>query len=123
MGVDALSVLRRAWRCDCDGESHEGREETGAESVLTRSMGDHVESITGVRPMSCPWRSFFDPVVKAVIGVAILADENLGLAVLDDETPALITDALPIYIHAKLATRSHDMEEDRKKREAKRKRG
>lgn len=82
-------------------------------------MADHIEEITGHRPHSCPWRCFAEPIVGEVIRISTLAKEGLGTAALGDDPDAVLLDALPIYIAAKESTKAHDMEQDRKKREAK----
>lgn len=83
-----------------------------------QSMAGHIEALTGHRPDSCPWRSVYDPLVAEVVRVAQLADKGLALAELGDDPPAILLDAMSVYYRAFNATRGHDMELERKQREA-----
>lgn len=81
-------------------------------------MSGHIEQLTGHRPDSCPWRAFYDPFVAKVVHVAVLAEKGLGASELGDDPPAIILDALPLYFRAYNATKAHDMDLERKQREA-----
>lgn len=55
--------LRLSYGCDCGGDSDGGR----IEARLTDGILNTVEQWTGVRPLACPWRAFFDPFVARVM--------------------------------------------------------
>lgn len=86
-------------------------------------MAKHIRQMTGYEPVECPWRAFFDPLVREVSEIAILASDGVGMAALGDQPPAPVVDALPVYMQAKAATRAHDIEQDNERRKAERKKG
>lgn len=81
-------------------------------------MKGHIEALTGYRPDTCPWRVFYDPLVAEVIRVASLAEKGLGLAALGSSPLGIVIEALPVYFRSYNATRSHDLDLERKQREA-----
>lgn len=61
------SEVRRTLRCPCDGISHRS---TSKPTRRTRGVAaelDVIEHLTGERPRTCVWHSFFDPDVGAVL--------------------------------------------------------
>lgn len=84
-------------------------------------MAGHMEKLTGHRPPTCPWRAFSHPLVREVLKIAGLA-EKLGAGAIEDDTPAVVIDALHVYWSAVAAVRNHDAEERRKREEMARKR-
>lgn len=60
--------IRRAYRCPCDGSSHRaaGRQLTRRAAAVVGEL-DAIEATTGDRPETCPWWSFHDPDVAAVL--------------------------------------------------------
>lgn len=123
MDAGARKHIRQCWGCDCDGVSHQSKlRPVGAQKFVVDAMADAIEKLTGYRPPTCPWRAMYDPLVPEVIRVAALADKGLGMAALDDDPPAILIDALSIYLAAKAATRSHDEAEEHRERMAELKR-
>lgn len=79
-------------------------------------MANAIERLTGHRPPTCPWRAMHDPLVGPVIDAASLADKGLGMWGLDDDPPAILVDAMTVYLKAREAVSKHDDAEDHKKR-------
>lgn len=77
---------------------------------------DAIERITGVRPSSCPWRAFYDPLVREVQRLAWAIDSGNLAAVLTERTPAVVVDGLAAYRGAQQAVFS----EERRIRQAER---
>jgi hypothetical protein len=59
--------------------------------------------------------------VKEVTRIAIAAEKGLGMAYIDDQTPAVLTDALAVYLAARSSSHAHHLnayhEEQRRKRQ------
>lgn len=119
---DVLRSWRRVWACDCDGESHTlGGYERTAASVAVRKMAEHIRQITGHEPPTCPWRVYYEPIVKAVVHLRTLAADGLAELELGPDPAAVILDAYATYLRAYNATYADEMEAERAEREAKRK--
>ncbi len=88
--------------------------------MSTRAMAGEIEKLTGTRPISCPWRAFWDPLVREVLHVANLA-EKVGSAAIEPGSPAILFDALEVYHSARAAVRNHDDEQRRIREEQQRK--
>lgn len=74
---------------------------------------DAMEAVTSHRPVKCPWRAYYDPIVREVIAVSWSVEGgNLG-AVLGADPPAILVDAIGVYRTA-LESTLHD---ERKKRD------
>lgn len=91
-------------------------------------MADHMETLTGYRPETCPWRSMYDPLVADVQEAVTL--KEYGPISLGDDPPALVIDALRVYLRARNATKKHDddremerIERERKQQMAKHRKG
>ena len=111
-----LKQLRRAWQCDCDGVSHKDTRPLSTVTKATDSMGDGIESLTGHRPRTCPWRVFYHPLVREVVQLATLAEKNLGGPAMGDDPPAVLLDALALYMRARDVTAMKDREAELKKK-------
>ena len=123
MSPDARKHIRQCWGCDCDGESHKTRGlPLGAQKYVVDIMANTIEKLTGYRPPTCPWRAMYDPLVGPVIDISRLGREGLGMHAMDDDTPAIVQDALSIYVRARNATKAHDDAEEHKARMAEMKR-
>jgi hypothetical protein len=71
-------------------------------------MREAIERITGHRPVSCPWRAYYDPLVREVMALSWSVESgNLGAA-LGDDPPAVLVDALGVYRSALAATLAED---------------
>lgn len=79
-------------------------------------LKDHIEAVVGTPPVTCPWRVFYYPLVSEVIDLATLAESHLAQHALGDDPPAILLDALAVYLRARAAVRSHDLEEAEKER-------
>lgn len=112
------AAWRERWGCDCDGRSHElgGYRPDGAHRSI-RAIAKHIEELTGHEPPSCPWRALYDPLVAEVVGLANLGDEGFGQSALEPDPPAILLDALEVFIAAKRSVRAHYQEQARKKHE------
>ena len=109
----SLAELRRAWRCDCGGaaDEHAPIPRAGVSAyVLGAKAG--IKEITGHEPPTCPWRSFYDPIVSRVIGIATLANDGLAMAELGTDPPAVVLDGLRTYLAARNATKAFDWQND-----------
>lgn len=113
----ALETIRRCWQCDCDGKSDRTLPVVGGPSRSVQGMAAHMEHVTGLRPVTCPWRVFWDPLVKEVLEIATLAEKGMGGSGLGNDPPGILLDGMHIYLRSLNATRHHDMERDRKNRE------
>lgn len=103
-------MIREAYRCDCDGVSH------FSDGVLTttphvvgnvRRMLQGVGSIVAIEPMTCPWRSLQHPLVKEIGHIAGLAEKGMGMAEIDDATPAIVIDGLALFMQARSSSYAH----------------
>lgn len=81
-----------------------------------------IEKLTGYRPPTCPWYAMTDPLVGPVIEAARLAEKGLGAWALDEDPPAVVLDAMSVYLTARESVRAHDEAEDHKQRLAELKR-
>lgn len=97
-GPSALAVLRAAWRCDCDGVSHRASAPapSGTAATVKRYL-DVIQSVTGHRPPTCPWRALYDPLVSRAIDLSIDSDGGYVMATLGQDPPQLLTDALRTF--------------------------
>lgn len=104
-GPRALAVLRAAWRCDCDGVSHEagGHVPAGPAADVERHR-QTIEQVTGHRPVSCPWRAFQDALVDDAMLHVIAADKGYIMAKLGEDPPAALLDALDLFFVARGAS-------------------
>lgn len=104
----ALAVLRAAWGCDCDGKSHRagGYTPSGPAATAQRHL-DVIQSVTGHRPPTCPWRALSDPLVAKTLNLSIGADNNYAMAKLGPNPPAVLLDALDVFIVSRNAGRRH----------------
>lgn len=115
-----LALWREAWGCDCDGVRREaiirGPHACGLHAHL-----DAMERITQQpSPRGCPWRSYYDPLVREVVRLAAFYDSGNLAAVLTDRTPAVVVDGLAVFRSAQQAVfdeerRIRDAERDAKK--------
>lgn len=120
-----LEAWRRAYGCDCSGpvapDAHE---------ALGRPVRAHlklIERVAGHRPPTCPWRAFYDPLVREVVALAPFATEgNLGAA-WGDDPPQLLIDAYATYAAARNRTLAEDeklrAEQEKREIEAQKRRG
>ncbi len=112
-------MWRKCWGCDCDGVSHRagGYPATGPQRAVAGALG-HIEEVTGRRPPTCPWRAFYDPLVRRVIDIMLLSTVGGSMAELGDDPPAILLDALKVYVSSRQATERYYRPIDRKKAEA-----
>lgn len=89
--------MRRAWRCDCDGESHRDTRPAGHQAAKSIAlMRKVVTEQTGHECSTCPWRAFYDPLVQFAWKLHG-TDNATRAAYLGDDPPALWLDALLTY--------------------------
>lgn len=102
--------MRQAWRCDCDGASHllGDAYSAGAPEAGVRRHLDVIDRVTGFKPPTCPWRAFSDPLVAETMDLALWIDPPNLAAVVGENTPAILVDALACYRRALVATQSED---------------
>lgn len=106
-GPKALAVLRAAWRCDCDGESHRRGGAPAGTTATVQRHADVIEHVTGHRPATCPWRAFYDPLVARAIDLSVDADGGYAMASLGPDSPELVTEALRAFRVARSAGQRH----------------
>jgi hypothetical protein len=76
-----------------------------------------MERIVGHRPVSCPWRAYYDPLVREVMALSWAVEEGNLAAATGDDPPAILLDAVGMYRQALSATLAEDRrlaEEERK---------
>lgn len=96
------------------------QEPLGPQRLAVESMRVAIKRITGYMPLGCPWYAMTDPLIPQIIQAATLADQGLGhLAFDSDDPPALLVDALDVYLRARTVTYAHDNENEHKARQAK----
>lgn len=76
-----------------------------------------IEKVTGHAPSTCPWRSFYEPIVREVVSVAWAIETGNLPAVIGTDPPYILTQALGVYERAHKATRA---DEDRLQHEERR---
>jgi hypothetical protein len=65
--------------------------------------------VTGARPVTCPWRALYAPLVREVME-AMAFDENGNLAIaLGSDPPAVLVDGIAVFKRAYAATQAEDM--------------
>lgn len=109
------------WQCDCDGESHLKKDSSGTpEAQQNRIALKHpIQVLLNIEVPTCPWRAFYDPLVKEVISVYWAKEGgNLG-AVIGQDAPGILVDAIGVFVRALEMTKGEDRkiaEEERKRR-------
>lgn len=79
-----------------------------------------IERITGHKPSTCPWRAFYDPLVREVLEVFwSIEGGNLG-GVIGEDPPGILVDAIGVFKRALDATQAEDDRLRREERETKR---
>ena len=112
--------------CDCDGVTRSEQLDLGRAQDAARGVLVAVERVTGLRPPTCPWRAFYEPVVREVLAVSWACGEANALgAVLGPDPDHKLTAALGVYQRAKVATtadeqriRDEERERERMRRQA-----
>jgi len=79
-------------------------------------MAGAMEEMTGHRPESCPWRSFYSPLVSECISIASLAEKSIGAAALGDDPPATLLDGVQLYMRARDVTLADEQRREHEKR-------
>lgn len=67
-----------------------------------------IERVVGYRPPTCPWRAYYDPLVREVMSVSWAIENGNLPAIVTEDTPAVLVDAIGIYRMALLATIAED---------------
>lgn len=99
--------------CDCDGVQREPLDH-GREGDAIRGTLRVIEKITGHRPPTCPWRAYYEPIVREVMDVAWSVDDGNLAATLGPDPDAVLRDAIGVYRRALSLTKA---EEERLARE------
>jgi hypothetical protein len=86
----------------------------GAEKAAFESMASAIEKLTGYRPPTCPWRAMYDPLIGPVIRIAMLGKAGLGH--MAPTEPAILADAVAVYLQARNTVAAHDEAEAAKLR-------
>lgn len=112
--------------CDCDGVRRDEQLDLGRAQDVARGVLTAVERVTGLRPPTCPWRAFYEPVVREVLAVSWATGDAhaLGPVVGPDPDHKLMV-ALGVYTRAKVATtadeqriRDEERERERQRKQA-----
>lgn len=77
-----------------------------------------IERVTGHAPTTCPWRAFYDPLVREVLDISWADDGNLA-AVIGMDPPYQLVQALGVYKRAVTMTRAEEERIQRDERKAK----
>jgi hypothetical protein len=102
--------VRRSYGCDCGGKIN-GRENP----EITEPYFKSVENWTGDRPLSCPWRAFYDPFVKDILTLYPFYLSGQLSLVIGQDPPLYLLQGLAYY-HTKIETiRGKQMEAEREK--------
>jgi len=76
-----------------------------------------IERVTGHRPPTCPWRAFYHPLVREVMAGAWASERGNINAVLGDDAPWILVQAVGAWERAVSATQSEDREINRRQRQ------
>lgn len=86
-----------AWGCDCDGV----KRSPNVGQIENGGLAGHlvvIEKLTRApRVQTCPWRSYYSPLVREVMALAWSVPEGNLSALVDDRTPAIVLDALAVF--------------------------
>ena len=107
--------MRRAYACDCDGESHTLPRivrSPGMAAIAAR-VRDEIEAFAASPASGCPWRAWADPVVT--MGQRIVTAIESGADV--SSWPACAVRAAEAISATRSAVEAHDREADRRERE------
>lgn len=103
--------MRRSYGCDCGGKTN-GRENP----ELTDPYFASIRNWTGERPITCPWRAFYDPLVRDVLSIYPFFSSGQLAIILGNDPPLYLIEAVSYY-HDKLERiRIKQIEEEIKKR-------
>jgi hypothetical protein len=97
--------MRRAMRCPCDGAPVEPGVVSTPRAQPAVAGLDLVERVTGVRPLECPWRGFYDADVAAVQDAHGYRESGQLREFWGDDPPAWLVEAEGIYHRALERTR------------------
>ncbi len=75
-----------------------------------------IEDFTGHRPVTCPWRAMYDPMVIQAIRIAVMSSSGMSGGAIDDDTPAVWLDAALAYTTARDAVSGRDRRDEHKRR-------
>lgn len=103
-------TMRRAWGCDCEGYRPPLSPEHLVRDKVTTERAD-LEAIVGTRIHACPWRGFFDPVVRDVMDAMSWWETGQLALWLGDDPPNHLVEGVVIFRRALTATREHDRAE------------
>jgi hypothetical protein len=67
-----------------------------------------IEKTTGHRPTTCPWRAFYEPIVKEVLPLSSFERNGNLAAAWGDDPPSILIEAFAVYDAAKERTRAED---------------
>lgn len=104
--------------CDCDGVRREPLD-GGREGEAVRASLRTIERVTGFRPPTCPWRSFYEPIVREVMEIAWTVDDGNLSAALGPDPDAVLVEAMGVYRRSLSVTRADDAQIEREERERK----
>lgn len=110
--------LRAAYACDCDGVKRRSQSR-GMRAELASSALDHCERVTGTKPRTCPWRSFYVDDVAAVMRAHSFFESGQLSVWFGDDPEAWLIDGVRIYDGALRHALNDARETMRKNREAK----
>lgn len=87
-----------------EGEVYDERREDGG----VRRHLDVIKRVTGHAPPACPWRVMYDPLVREVLALMPMVDSGNLAAVVGQDAPAKVLEAIGVYQRALASTRSED---------------
>jgi hypothetical protein len=81
---------------------------------------DVIQRVTGIKPHTCPWRAYSDPLVTEVMEYVWACDPPNLAAVLPTDAPGILVDGIRAYRMALLATLGEDAKLRRERSEQER---
>lgn len=85
------------------------------EAVRTQGVFDVVEAWTGVAPISCPWRAFYDELVRRVLNVYEAWDKG-QLSIVEPSPSHRLLQGVMFYARMVNVCRGKQMEIEREQR-------
>lgn len=105
--ADSRERMRRGWGCDCGGPAPRL---PAADPMRVRidDTRDEIARIVRHTPPSCPWRPFFDPVVRDVLEAMSWWETGQLALFLGDDPPNHLVEGIGVFRRALADTREHD---------------
>lgn len=111
--------LRRAYRCDCEGEVFpEGRRPGTREGKVALGALEAIRTACGGAPPECPWRATSDPEVRQVIDAWGTYDKGQFSTMFGGDPPNWLAEGVLVFGRALEDARANVREREKREREA-----